>query len=50
MAQLGMVVFAIGVLFPTPEPVRAAIARHARQAELAESVPLALRDQGRGPV
>jgi len=49
-AMIGaLVVFAIGVLFRTPEPVRAAIARHARQAELAESVPLALRDQGRGP-
>ena len=48
-AMIGaLVVFAIGVLFRTPEPVRAAIARHARQAELAESVPLALRDSGRG--
>src|SRR6266436_1374771 len=49
-AMIGaLVVFAIGVLFRTPERVRAAIARHARQAELAESVPLVLRDQGRGP-
>jgi hypothetical protein len=44
-----LVVVAVGVLFRTPEAVRTALVRHARQAQLAETVPLALRDQGRGP-
>ena len=49
-AMIGaLVVFAVGVLFRTPEAVRTALARHARQAQLAEEVPLALRDAGRGP-
>jgi solute:Na+ symporter, SSS family len=41
-----LVVLAVGVLFRTPDAVRAALARHARQAEIAEEVPLALRDAG----
>src|SRR5229473_3506419 len=42
-----LVVVAVGVLFRTPEAVRTALARHARQAQIAEEVPLALRDRGR---
>jgi hypothetical protein len=42
-----LVVVAVGVLFRTPEAVRAALARHARQAQIAEEVPLALRDRAR---
>ena len=41
-----LVVLAVGVLFRTPDAVRTALARHARQAEIAEEVPLALRDSG----
>jgi solute:Na+ symporter, SSS family len=40
-----LVVLAVGALFRTPDAVRAALARHARQAQLAEEVPLALRDR-----
>jgi Na+/proline symporter len=39
-----LVVFAVGVLFRTPERVLATAARHARQAETAGDVPLALRE------
>lgn len=39
-----LVVFAVGILFHTPEPVLAAAARQAEQAQRAEDVPLALRD------
>jgi len=39
-----LVVFCVGVLFRTPDPVLTAAARHAEQAERAEDVPLALRD------
>jgi hypothetical protein len=47
-AMIGaLVVVAVGVLFRTPEAVRTALARHARQAQIAEEVPLALRDRGR---
>ena len=41
-----LVVLAVGVLFRTPDAVRAGLARHARQAQIAEEVPLALRDAG----
>ena len=41
-----LVVLAVGVLFRTPDAVRAALARHARQAQIAEEVPLDLRDAG----
>jgi hypothetical protein len=41
-----LVVVVVGVFFRTPEAVRTAIARHARQAQIAEGVPLALRDRG----
>ncbi|HEX5528283.1 MAG TPA: sodium:solute symporter [Methylomirabilota bacterium] len=41
-----LVVLAVGVLFRTPNAVRTALARHARQAQLAEEVPLDLRDAG----
>jgi len=41
-----LVVLAVGVLFRTPDAVRTALARHARQAQLAEEVPLDLRDAG----
>ncbi len=41
-----LVVLAVGVLFRTPDAVRTALARHARQAEIAEEVPLDLRDTG----
>jgi len=43
-----LVVLAVGALFRTPDAVRAALARHARQAQLAEEVPLALRDRRHG--
>jgi SSS family transporter len=39
-----LVVLAVGVLFRTPDAVRTALARHARQAQLEEEVPLDLRD------
>ena len=43
-AMIGaLVVFGVGVLFRTPERVRAGIARYAREAQTAEAVPLALR-------
>ncbi len=41
-----LVVLAVGVLFRTPDAVRTGLARHARQAQLEEEVPLALRDVG----
>lgn len=41
-----LVVLAVGVLFRTPDAVRTALARHARQAQIAEEVPLDLRDTG----
>ena len=41
-----LVVLAVGVLFRTPDAVRTALARHARQAQLEEEVPLDLRDTG----
>jgi len=41
-----LVVLAVGVLFRTPDAVRAALARHARQAQLEEEVPLDLRAAG----
>jgi SSS family transporter len=41
-----LVVLAVGVLFRTPDAVRAALARHARQAQLEEEIPLDLRDTG----
>ena len=43
-----LVVLAVGVLFRTPDAVRAALARHARQAQIAEEVPLDLRGPGSG--
>jgi hypothetical protein len=43
-----LVVLAVGVLFRTPDAVRTALARHARQAQIAEEVPLDLRDPGPG--
>jgi hypothetical protein len=39
-----LVVFAVGVLFRTPEPVLKAAARQAAQAQTAEDVPVALRE------
>ncbi|HEX2438677.1 MAG TPA: sodium:solute symporter [Methylomirabilota bacterium] len=44
-----LVVFAVGVLFRTPERVLATAARHARQAETAGDVPLALREPLESP-
>ena len=41
-----LVVLAVGVLFRTPDAVRTALARHARQAQLEEEIPLDLRDAG----
>jgi hypothetical protein len=44
-AMIGaLVVLAVGACFRTPETVRGAMARHARQAALAETVPPALRE------
>ncbi len=42
-----LVVAAVGALFPTPEAVRRAIVRHAREAELAEEMPVDLRGTAR---
>jgi len=43
-AMIGaVVVIAVGVLFRTPDAVRGAIARHAREAQTSEAVPLDLR-------
>jgi len=42
-----LVVVAVGVLFRTPEAVRRAIVRHAREAELAEEMPVDLRGTAR---
>ncbi|HEY7040863.1 MAG TPA: sodium:solute symporter [Methylomirabilota bacterium] len=43
-AMIGaLVVIAVGVLFRTPDAVRGAIARHAREAQISEAVPLDLR-------
>jgi SSS family solute:Na+ symporter len=48
-AMIGaLVVVAIGVLFRTPDSVRTAMARSAREARTAEEVPLALRGASRG--
>ena len=45
-AMIGaLVVFSVGVLFRTPDPVLESAARHADQAQTAEDVPLALREQ-----
>lgn len=41
-----LVVLAVGVFFRTPDAVRTALVRHARQAQIAEEVPLDLRDTG----
>ncbi len=44
-AMIGaLVVFGVGAFFRTPDEVREAAARHARQAETAADVPLALRE------
>jgi solute:Na+ symporter, SSS family len=44
-AMIGaLVVFCVGVLFRTPEPVLASAARQADQAQTAEDVPVALRE------
>ena len=40
-----LVVFCVGVLFRTPAPVLESAARHADEAQTAEDVPLALREQ-----
>ncbi len=45
-----LVVFGIGALFRTPEPVLASAARHADAAQTSEDVPLALRDAPIGAV
>jgi Na+/proline symporter len=43
-AMIGaLVVIAVGVLFRTPDAVRGALARHAREARTSEAVPLDLR-------
>jgi SSS family transporter len=43
-AMIGaLVVVAVGLLFRTPDAVRGAIARHAREAQTSEAVPLDLR-------
>ena len=42
-----LVVVAVGLLFPTPEAVRRAIVRHAREAEIAEETPVDLRGTAR---
>jgi SSS family solute:Na+ symporter len=48
-AMIGaLVVVVVGVLFRTPDAVRAAVARHAREAQIAEEVPLALRGRRTG--
>src|SRR5437870_4725072 len=45
-AMIGaLVVFSVGVLFRTPDPVLESAARHADEAQTAEDVPLALREQ-----
>ena len=45
-AMIGaLVVFCVGVLFRTPAPVLESAARHADEAQTAEDVPLALREQ-----
>jgi SSS family transporter len=50
-AMIGaLVVFGIGALFRTPEPVLASAARHADAAQTSEDVPLALRDAPIGAV
>ena len=43
-----LVVVAVGVVFPTPEAVRNAVAHHAREAQAAEEIPLDLRGRRRG--
>ena len=44
-AMIGaLVVLAVSAWFRTPEAVRGAMARHARQAALSETVPPALRE------
>ena len=48
-AMIGaLVVVVVGVLFRTPDAVRVAVARHAREAQIAEEVPLALRGRRAG--
>src|SRR5882724_10098078 len=50
-AMIGaLVVFCVGALFRTPEPVLASAARHADEAQSGEDVPLALREAGLEPV
>jgi SSS family solute:Na+ symporter len=50
-AMIGaFVVFGIGALFRTPEPVLASAARHADAAQTSEDLPLALRDAPIGAV
>jgi len=45
-AMIGaLVVFCVGVLFRTPEPVLASAARQAHDAQTTDDVPLALREQ-----
>jgi hypothetical protein len=39
-----LVVFAVGALFRTPEPVLVSAARHADEANAGDDVPVALRD------
>jgi hypothetical protein len=44
-AMIGaLVVFGVGVLFRTPEPVLVSAARHADGAQTADDVPVALRE------
>ncbi len=42
-----VVVVVVGVLFPTPEAIRRALVRHAREAEIAEETPVDLRGGAR---
>ena len=50
-AMIGaLVVFGVGVLFRTPEPVLAMAARHADDAQTADDVPLALRESALEPI
>src|SRR5256886_3287369 len=50
-AMIGaLVVFCVGALFRTPEPVMASAARHADEAQTGDDVPLALREPSLEPV
>jgi hypothetical protein len=40
-----LVVFSVGVLFRTPDPVLESAVRHADEAQTADDVPLALRER-----